>query len=75
MKDKLGPGRIISQLQGLALSPLSSKKQLMRLQGRRSRVRIPGGLSFPSCIIAIRIGMGWVQSSFCCLVSLLPAGQ
>lgn len=46
--DKPGPGRIISQQQGLALSPRSSKKQIMRLPGRRSRVRIPGGLSFPS---------------------------
>lgn len=56
----LGPGRIISQVQGLVLSPVWPKKQLMRLQGQRSRVRIPGGLRFSSCIRAIRIGMGWV---------------
>lgn len=55
-----GTWGVISQAQGLALSPVWPKKQLMRLQGQRFRVRIPRGLRFPSCIIAIRTGMGWV---------------
>lgn len=69
-----GRGRIISQSQGLALSPLRLKKHLIRLQGLETWSQGSLGPPSPFCITATGSGRGWAPRQPPPSPALLSAG-